>query len=64
MAYLLDTHTFLWFAAGDKQLPDSVKKQNSRHWRAVFSECCQFMGNHNQATNWKVETRYFVRGII
>jgi PIN domain nuclease of toxin-antitoxin system len=27
MAYLLDTHTFLWFVAGDKQLPDNVKLQ-------------------------------------
>lgn len=26
MAYLLDTHTFLWFAAGDEQLPDPIKK--------------------------------------
>jgi PIN domain nuclease of toxin-antitoxin system len=25
MAYLLDTPTFLWFVAGDKQLPESVK---------------------------------------
>jgi len=25
MAYLLDTHTFLWFVAGDNQLPESVK---------------------------------------
>jgi PIN domain nuclease of toxin-antitoxin system len=25
MAYLLDTHTFLWFVAGDKQLPESIK---------------------------------------
>ncbi len=25
MAYLLDTHAFLWFVAGDKQLPESVK---------------------------------------
>jgi PIN domain nuclease of toxin-antitoxin system len=24
MAYLLDTHTFLWFISGDKQLPQSV----------------------------------------
>ena len=23
MAFLLDTHTFLWFAAGDKQIPKS-----------------------------------------
>jgi PIN domain nuclease of toxin-antitoxin system len=27
MAYLLDTHTFLWFVAGDKQLPESVKEK-------------------------------------
>jgi PIN domain nuclease of toxin-antitoxin system len=27
MAYLLDTHTFLWFVAGDKQLPNNVKLQ-------------------------------------
>jgi PIN domain nuclease of toxin-antitoxin system len=25
MAYLLDTHAFLWFVAGDKQLPESLK---------------------------------------
>jgi PIN domain nuclease of toxin-antitoxin system len=25
MAYLPDTHTFLWFVAGDKQLPENVK---------------------------------------
>ncbi len=25
MAFLLDTHTFLWFVAGDKQLPASVR---------------------------------------
>lgn len=25
MAYLLDTLTFLWFVAGDKQLPNGVK---------------------------------------
>lgn len=27
MAYLLDTHTFLWFVAGDKQLPESVQEK-------------------------------------
>lgn len=27
MAYLLDTHTFLWFVAGDKQLPKSVQEK-------------------------------------
>lgn len=25
MAYLLDTHTFLWFVSGDKQLPESAR---------------------------------------
>ena len=25
MAFLLDTHTFLWFVAGDKQLPLTVR---------------------------------------
>jgi PIN domain nuclease of toxin-antitoxin system len=29
MAYLLDTHTFLWFVAGDDQLPVSVEKKLS-----------------------------------
>lgn len=27
MAYLLDTHTFLWFISGDKQLPEPVVKK-------------------------------------
>lgn len=27
MAYLLDTHTFLWFVSGDKQIPVSVKEK-------------------------------------
>jgi PIN domain nuclease of toxin-antitoxin system len=26
MAYLLDTHAFLWFVAGDKKLPTSLKQ--------------------------------------
>jgi len=25
MAALLDTHTFLWFVSGDKQLPENIK---------------------------------------
>ena len=25
MAFLLDTHVFLWFASGDSQLPESIK---------------------------------------
>jgi len=29
MAYLLDTHTFLWFVAGDNQLPTSINKKLS-----------------------------------
>ena len=27
MAFLLDTHAFLWFVAGDKQLPESIKSK-------------------------------------
>ena len=27
MAFLLDTHAFLWFVAGDSQLPDTVKSK-------------------------------------
>ena len=27
MAYLLDTHAFLWFVSGDKQLPVTVKEK-------------------------------------
>lgn len=27
MPFLLDTHAFLWFVAGDKQLPDSSKSK-------------------------------------
>lgn len=27
MAFLLDTHTFLWFVAGDSQLPHSVSEK-------------------------------------
>lgn len=29
MAYLLDTHAFLWFVAGDDQLPSSIRKKLS-----------------------------------
>lgn len=29
MAFLLDTHTFLWFVAGDSQLPAPIKKKLS-----------------------------------
>ncbi len=27
MGFILDTHAFLWFVAGDKQLPESVKSK-------------------------------------
>jgi PIN domain nuclease of toxin-antitoxin system len=27
MAYLLDTHAFLWFVAGDKKLPTTIKEK-------------------------------------
>lgn len=27
MAYILDTHAFLWFVSGDKQLPLTVKSK-------------------------------------
>jgi len=27
MAVLLDTHTFLWFVSGDKQLPEKIKNK-------------------------------------
>lgn len=27
MATLLDTHTFLWFVSGDKQLPEKIKSK-------------------------------------
>ena len=26
MPYILDTHSFLWFVSGDKQLPESAKR--------------------------------------
>ena len=38
MAYLLDTHTFLWFVAGDKKLPSSVKaiiKDITQPWLTI-----------------------------
>jgi len=27
MAFILDTHAFLWFVSGDKQLPETVKSK-------------------------------------
>jgi PIN domain nuclease of toxin-antitoxin system len=41
MAYLLNPHTFLWFVAGDDQLPVSVKKKlsdiNVSHFLSIAS---------------------------
>ncbi|MFC3560020.1 type II toxin-antitoxin system VapC family toxin [Pedobacter jamesrossensis] len=36
MAYLLDTHTFLWFVAGDSQLPISIKEKLSNINESCF----------------------------
>ena len=36
MAYLLDTHTFLWFVAGDSQLPISINKKLSDIIQSCF----------------------------
>lgn len=36
MAYLLDTHAFLWFIAGDKQLPVNIKKELSDINKSCF----------------------------
>ncbi len=27
MPFILDTHAFLWFVSGDKQLPETVKSK-------------------------------------
>ncbi|WP_145856789.1 type II toxin-antitoxin system VapC family toxin [Pedobacter suwonensis] len=42
MAYLLDTHTFLWFVAGDDQLPVSVKKRLSDINTSCFISIASF----------------------
>jgi PIN domain nuclease of toxin-antitoxin system len=36
MAYLLDTHTFLWFVSGDNQLPEKAKKVIEDMQQACF----------------------------
>jgi PIN domain nuclease of toxin-antitoxin system len=36
MPYLLDTHTFLWFVAGDTHLPTSVKNKIRNFNHACF----------------------------
>ncbi|MFD2583551.1 type II toxin-antitoxin system VapC family toxin [Pedobacter vanadiisoli] len=42
MAYLLDTHAFLWFVAGDDQLPLSVKKRLSDINTSCFLSIASF----------------------
>ncbi|RBQ06201.1 type II toxin-antitoxin system VapC family toxin [Pedobacter miscanthi] len=42
MAYLLDTHAFLWFVAGDDQLPSSVKKKLSDIDESCFLSIASF----------------------
>lgn len=46
MAFLLDTHTFLWFVSGDSQLPTSVRDKIKDIHQPCFFECCKFVGNH------------------
>ena len=36
MAFLLDTHTFLWFVAGDNQLPELIRKKISNINESCF----------------------------
>lgn len=42
MAYLLDTHTFLWFVAGDSQLPISINKKLSDINQSCFLSIASF----------------------
>lgn len=42
MTYLLDTHAFLWFVAGDDQLPSSVKKKLSDINESCFLSIASF----------------------
>ena len=42
MAFLLDTHTFLWFVAGDTQLPHSIQKKLSDMHTPCFLSVASF----------------------
>lgn len=42
MGYLLDTHTFLWFVAGDNQLPKTVKDKISDITKPCFISVASF----------------------
>lgn len=42
MAYLLDTHTFLWFVEGDKQLPQNVISKINNINQSCFISIASF----------------------
>lgn len=42
MAYLLDTHTFLWFISGDKQLPQSLIQKITDVSKPCFISAASF----------------------
>lgn len=42
MGFLLDTHTFLWFATGDKKLPTSVKEKITDINQSCFISIASF----------------------
>jgi PIN domain nuclease of toxin-antitoxin system len=42
MAFLLDTHTFLWFAEGNRQIPDSVRRIISDSKTTCFISIASF----------------------
>jgi len=45
MAYILDTHAFLWFVAGDKKLPESVKAKIKDISEMCFLSVTRFREN-------------------
>jgi PIN domain nuclease of toxin-antitoxin system len=47
MAYLLDTHTLLWFISGDKQLPVSAEVIIKNIHESCFFKRSKSLGNHN-----------------
>lgn len=50
MAYLLDTHTFLWFVSGDDQLPESARGIIKDIHVSCFFKCSEFVGNNHQTS--------------
>lgn len=49
MAFLLDTHVFLWFVSGDKKLPISIKKKIEDINQACFLSA---------ASLWEITIKY------